>query len=53
MWKHHLEQLTAASGKQKATGINNESGDYMPRAKPQFSVYLAGSQLFIQLDTEQ
>lgn len=38
---------------QKATGINNESSDYMPRAKPQFSVCLAGSQLFTQLDTEQ
>lgn len=25
----------------------------MPRAKPQFSVCLAGSQLFTQLDTEQ
>lgn len=46
-------QLLQVASKWKATGINNESSDYMPRAKPQFSVYLAGSQLFIQLDTEQ
>lgn len=50
---HRFKWPTAVQRRRRAAGINNESSDYMPRAKPQFSVCLAGSQLFTQLDTEQ
>lgn len=37
-WSHRIKRPTAARSRQKATGINNGSTDYKPRAKPQFSV---------------
>lgn len=50
---HRIKRPTAVRSRQKATGINNGSTDYMPRAKATVQRLLAGSQLFTQLDTEQ